>query len=101
MLPSSLLQHQVTIRRYAGNTAAGPTFDPPETHPAFVEEGSRYQNASGVLISVTRVYLQPTVPPVPAESQIDVSGRSSRVIESYRRDGGNLPVPSHLELVVE
>lgn len=98
-LPRFLLQHTVTIEPFLGNGATGPIYGPPVTVPCFRDDKRRLVRAmnGSQVISESTVYCLPgTV--APPESRINLGTRTATVITTAIRDGGSLPVPSHVEV---
>jgi hypothetical protein len=98
-LPSFLLQHTVTIEPYQGNGANGPVYGAPVTVKCFRDDKRRLVRGSNgsQVVSESTVYCLPgTV--APPESRINLGTRVATVITSADRDGGHLPVPSHVEV---
>jgi hypothetical protein len=109
-IPAAWLIHEITIDPYLGLTGQGEdAYGPSLTIKCLVEEKIRHIRAQDTvnstgdeLNSTATVYCElayaRSIPPV---SRVTLpSGRVTRVLEALRRDGGNLPVPSHLELVL-
>lgn len=102
VIPGVLLQHEVTIEAYLGDTSTGPSYGPPVAARAFVEEKARtVRDARGEeVVASTTVYLLPSQD-CPPESRVTTpSGRIASVITSARRDGGGLPTPDHREVTL-
>jgi hypothetical protein len=101
VIPPFLLQHEVEIEPYLGNGATGPVYGPAAPVKCFREDRRRLvraENGSQV-ISESTVYCQPgTV--APPESRVNLGDRLATVLTVANRDGGNLPVPSHVEVVL-
>ncbi len=108
--PDAWKIHTITVEPYMGTTGSGvQLYDAPVAVPCLVEEKIRHvrstnsQNATGdELDSTATAYAELSFaaqcPPV---SRVTLpSGRRTYVLETLRRDGGALPVPSHLELVL-
>jgi hypothetical protein len=102
-IPTELLQHEIAIEPYLGAAGDGSeAFGPLVRVAAFVDEKVRkvLSTATGeaVVSDATAYTALDTV--CPASSRVTLpSGRRTRVIAALRRDGGDLPVPSHLEIV--
>lgn len=113
--------HQVTVRRWVGDGAYGPVFDPAEMLAGYVRDGEKLvRNAQGdQVVSSAQVGL-PLVKPdgtpvayVPVGSQVDLpaqfghapgdpsSPRTSTVLVSARGDGGGQPTPDHYVLALQ
>lgn len=106
-IPSFLLQHQITLEPYLGQSANGPTYGPPIPVRALVDEQTReIRDPHGdKVVSGATVYCRLDGVPVPGSVVIPVlsrvtlaDGRQTRVIQTYRHDGGNLGTPNHLEI---
>lgn len=109
-LPAAWLQHVITVEPYLGITGSGAElYGSAVMVPCLVEERLRHirsqnsQNSTGDALTATATaYCDLTyaasAPPV---SRVTLpSGRVTYVLEALRRDGGSLPVPTHLELVL-
>jgi len=99
MIPAFLLQHTVTIEAFQGNGANGPVYGTPLVVPCFRDDKRRLVRApnGSQVVSESTVYCQPgTV--APPESRINLGTRIATVITTADRDGGTLPVPSHVEV---
>lgn len=104
LIPAFLLQHQVTIEPFLGTTGYGEDeYGPPVTVACFVDAKRRLvRNAEGSeVVSETTIY-GPLGTVAHARSRVTLpDGRTPIVINALDRDGGGLPVPSHLEIVCE
>lgn len=103
-IPDSLLQHTVSVEPYLGTTGAGAdSFGTAVDVLCFVDEKVRLVLAPDgrQVTSDATAYASPVTLSIPALSRVTLpSGRRTRVIAALRRDGGDLPVPSHLEIVM-
>lgn len=101
-VPDYLLVHQVTIENLAGQGATGPVYEPPVDYAAFVDDRTRTVRAPDgrQLVSSTTVYLGPDADVRP-EARVTTSRRSGRAVDVLHRDGGGLPTPDHIEIVLE
>ncbi|MCO1575028.1 hypothetical protein M8C13_04545 [Crossiella sp. SN42] len=101
-VPAWLLRHTATIEPYLGTTGTGPRFGPPEQVRCFADDKRRLvRSATGTeVVSETTLYCPPgtTAPP---ESRVTVQGRATTVIAAHQRDGGGLPTPDHVEVVLK
>ncbi|MGW1679390.1 hypothetical protein [Saccharopolyspora sp. NPDC002376] len=91
----------VTIEPYEGTGAYGPVYGPAVQVRAVVDAARRLvRNAEGAeVVSETTLYV-PLSTVAPAGSRVTLAnGTRSTVIDAKTRDGGRLPVPSHLEVV--
>lgn len=103
-LPDVMLQHQVTIEAWTGTNGYGvDIYAAPVNEECFVEDKRRLVRSATTgdeVVSESTVYLQLDAS-APPESRVTLpSGRVATVITALRRDGGDLPVPSHLELAL-
>lgn len=100
VIPGWLLQHSITIEAWHGEGPDGPRYGPPVTVRAFVDAQTRMVRATDntQVTSTSTAYARPDVV-APAQSRVTLpDGRVTSVIAALARDGGALPVPSHLEL---
>lgn len=105
-IPAMLLRFTADIEPYLGSGSYGPQHGPAVTVPCFAEVQRRLvvtREGRRVGISAT-VWLQLGTQ-CPAESMVTVRRSDgsvlvprSRVLTVSPRDGGGLPVPSHLEI---
>lgn len=100
MIPEWLLRHTVTIEPYLGQSAYGPRYAAPVTVKGFLDEQTRMVRAAdGTQVSSSSMFRPQLDIAAPAQSRVTLpDGRVTSVIAALRRDGGGLPVPSHLEL---
>ena len=99
-LPGFLLRHVVTVEPYLGTGAYGPQYGPAVTVKCFRDDTRRLVQATagGEVMSESTLYCLPSAV-IPLESRVTLQdGRKYTVITSKLRDGGGLPVPSHLEV---
>lgn len=103
-LPAFLLRHQVTIEPYEGEGPYGPQYGPAAAVRCFVDDRTqKILNNEGAEVVARTVIYMPLDTECPVGSRITVNGRQAQalVIAALRRDGGGLPVPSHLEVVLQ
>lgn len=101
-IPAFLLRHTIIIEPYTGMSATGPLFDPPVTVRSFNADRRRFirDTAGNQAVSSTTSYCPPgTVAPV--QSRVTVNGRITTVMQRLVHDGGGLPTPDHVELLLE
>jgi hypothetical protein len=107
-IPAYLLRHTIVIEPYVGMGATGPLYDPPVTVQCFNEDRRRHIRSGGAtgstgsnqVIASTTSYCPPgTVAPV--QSRVTVNGRITTVLQALTHDGGGLPTPDHVELLLE
>ncbi|MEC3977902.1 hypothetical protein [Amycolatopsis sp. H20-H5] len=100
-LPALFLRHTATIEPFEGAGPAGPLFGTPVLVRCFADDQRRMirgDNGTEV-VSNTTLYC-PLMTVAPPESRVTVNGRAVSVLAAYRRDGGGLPTPDHLELAL-
>lgn len=111
-LPAAWLVHALDVLPYEGQAGDGsPIYGAAVTIPCLVEEKTRRIRAASSdsstgdeVLSEATAYADLTAANVAAcqpDSKVTLpSGKVTRVLQTLRRDGGNLPVPSHLEIVL-
>ena len=100
-LPASLLRHSAVIERYQGAGPAGPLFGPPVQVRCFADDQRRMiRGDNGTEVVSTATLYCPLGTVAPPESRVSVNDRTATVLAAYRRDGGGLPTPDHLELAL-
>ncbi|MEO3860871.1 hypothetical protein [Acrocarpospora sp. B8E8] len=103
-LPEFLLVHEVSVEPFAGAGAFGDTFGPAVTRSGFMEEKRRKirdKNGAEVVSNSTFYTQLDHVADFPVGSRVTYAGRASTVLEAKRHDGGGLPLPSHLEVLLQ
>lgn len=99
-LPEWLTREQVVVEPYTGTGVGGPTFGPPVTSRAFVDETrALVRGADGKTVTATGLVVLPldVLAELPPESRLTVRGRPRTAIATVRRDMGDV-VPSHWEV---
>lgn len=107
-IPAYLLVHTITIEPYAGQDGEGADlYGAPVEVACFVDAKRRRvrspatNNATGDEVLSEATAYAPLATVAPPNSRVTLpDGGVSRVIAALRRDGGSLPVPSHLEIVI-
>jgi hypothetical protein len=109
-IPSYLLQHVITIEPYLGQAGDGsPVYGDALEVACFLDAKVRRIRAQAadtstgdeVLSEATAYAPGPTRTDITADSRVTLpDGTQTRVLQLLRRDGGSLPVPSHLEIVL-
>lgn len=102
------LIHTIVVEPYLGQSGAGePLYGPAISVTCFVEERTRRirtqqtDTSQGDEQLAEATAYAPLETDAPTESRITLpSGRRTFVLQALRRDGGALPVPSHLEIVI-
>ena len=102
--------HPVTIARFAGDGTYGPVYDDPETVLGWVRDGTKLiaDGTGGQIASSAQVALPASTAYVPVQSEVTLPDqfaapgqtRVTRVISASRGDGGGLPTPDHIVLVL-
>lgn len=101
-LPSRYLVHQVLVEPHEGEGPFGPEYGEQTSVRCVIDEKRRLvRDAEGSeVVSETTLYM-PLDTVCPAGSRVIASGRQTTVITASRRDGGGLPTPDHLEVVLQ
>lgn len=107
-IPAYLLQHTITVEPYAGQGGGGEDLYGASVQVVcFVDAKVRRvrspstSNATGDEVLSEATAYAPLDTVAPPNSRVTLpDGTVSRVIAALRRDGGSLPVPSHLEIVI-
>lgn len=106
-VPTALLVHRVRVQTYEGTTGRGTRQYATISSPirAFVDYKSRLVRSSSTgqeVLSQATVILKPSeYDRFPPGSLVTCPrGEVREVIERMDRDGGSLPVPSHVELAL-
>lgn len=97
-----MLRHEVTIEPKTGEGPVGPVYGPAATVKVFADDKRRLvRDATGnqVLSETTLYALLDASAPVGSRVTLP-GGRQATVIQALRRDGGGLPTPDHLEVVL-
>lgn len=111
-LPAAWLIHTLSVQPYEGQAGDGSKiYSAAVAIPCLVEEKTRRIRAASSdtatgdeVLSEATAYADLTIVNVAACTPDSVvtlpSGKVTRILQTLRRDGGNLPVPSHLEIVL-
>lgn len=110
-IPRAWLIHTISVQPYLGQAGDGSqVYGDAFDLPCLVEERRRHirgtNNPSSTgdeLWSTATAYADLGYAGTVTNASLVAlpSGRTTRVLDVGRRDGGNLPVPSHLELILE
>lgn len=102
-MPRWLMVHRITVEAYEGAGAYGPVYADPVTVRCLLDEQTRLvRSPSGGEVVSSSTALCPLETVCPPASRVTLpDGRVTTVINALRRDGGPLPVPSHLEVQAE
>lgn len=95
--------HEVKVEAFAGEGADGPVFAASAMVRCRVNDGRRYApGADRTEVLAETVIYMPTGTVCPAGSRVTMpDGRTTLVSRSSPRNGGILPTPAHLEVVVQ
>lgn len=102
-LPSYMLGHQVTVEPYTGSSAYGPLYGPAASVRCFLDDQTKnVRDKTGrEVVSSATFYARPGLV-CPPESRVTLpSGRTTIVIALLDRDGGGMPTPDHVEVVLQ
>lgn len=103
-LPGVWLQHTVSVEPYEGNSARGPVYGAAVSVRCFLEEKNRMVRAANgnEVVSSATFYCRLDAVDAPPESRVTLpSGRITTVLTQARQDAGTLPLPEHLEVVLQ
>lgn len=102
-MPRWMLKHRVTIEPFAGDSATGPVYGAPITgvRALAVAKTTNIRTADGkTTVSDTTVVLLPGQE-CPVRSRLTLpGGRTVTAMSVTVADGGGLPTPDHVEVVV-
>ncbi|MFI6279654.1 hypothetical protein [Streptomyces sp. NPDC050988] len=103
LIPGFLLQHEVTVEAWEGESPYGPTYAAPVVVRCFLEEKTRMvRNPAGEEVTSSSTFYALPTETCPAKSRVTLpSGRVTTVIASYRHDAGTLPAPAHREVQLQ
>lgn len=102
-LPAMLLQHEVTVEPWEGTNGYGvATYGVPRTVACWLDHRRRLVRAAtgDEVVSESTMYAQLGLVAPPESRVMLPDGRVATVIQALTHDGGELPVPSHVELVL-
>lgn len=101
-LPDWLLVHTVLIEPAEGEGPFGAEYGEQITVRCFIDDKRRMVRAAtgAETVSETTLFM-PLDTNCPTGSRVTVNDRLTTVLASSRMDGGNLPVPHHLEVALE
>ena len=101
LIPGFLLQHEVVVEPYQGDSAYGPVYAGPVTVRCWLErKRRRVKDAQGrEVVSEATFWCRLDAVDAPPESKVTLpGGRQTTVIVQAPYDPGGLPAPSHLEV---
>lgn len=102
-IPAWTLIHRVQVERYLGTGPSGPAYGPAVEVRCLAEDKTRLvRSPSGdEVVSTTTFYSMPGTVAPPKSRVLLPSGRRTKVIACYDRDGGQLGTPNHTEVHLE
>lgn len=102
-IPRRFLVHTITVESYLGDTSTGPRYGPPATVACFLDEQTRGVRSAGgeQVTSSSTAYALPGTEAAPFSRVTLPGGRTTKVIQTKRRDGGRLGTPDHVEIQLE
>jgi hypothetical protein len=102
-MPQQLFVHLITVEAYEGAGAYGPVYAAPVEVACLLDQQTKLvRSPSGGQVVSSSTALCPLDTVCPPASRVTLpGGRVTTVINALRRDGGPLPVPSHLEVQAE
>lgn len=101
-LPEWALRHTLTAEPYLGRSIGGdPLYGPPVQVRCLIDRNLKEINPDEIRVepSGARIYTQLDAP-INSETRLTVEGRRVEIVTLFRRDGGGLPTPDHLEIIV-
>lgn len=103
LIPAMLLVHTVTVEAWEGRGPYGDTYAAPTTVRCFLDEQTRMvRDAAGEQVTSSSTFYARPDAICPAKSRVTLpSGRTTTAIAAYRRDGGGLPTPDHVEVQLQ
>lgn len=98
-----LMRRQVTVEPHTGTSANGPVFGAGVPVRCLIEQKTRtIRRPDGTEIVGKTTLFCPLGTVAPAESRVTLpDGSVTRVLFAIPHDGGGLPTPDHLELLLE
>jgi hypothetical protein len=100
-IPGFLLRHTAVVEPYLGAGPFGDTYGPPVDVKCFAEDKRRRvlsTTGTRVVSNMTLICLPGT--DIPPGSRVTVNGRSAAVINLADGDGGGLPTPDHVQVML-
>lgn len=103
LIPEFLLVHSIEVEPLLGQFSQGPSYGVKQLIPrCFVEDETTLQRdkTGQEVVSFSRVFIADLETDIPLDSRVTVNGRVTTVLNVKRRDGGGLPTPNHLEVIL-
>lgn len=101
-LPGWLLTHRMVVEPFLGASGTGPAYGRPVEVRCFVEPGRATARGGETRTAIeTATIYAPLDTVITPEARVTVEGRRVEVVSVTRRDGGGLPTPDHVEIVVQ
>lgn len=102
MIPDWAWVHTVEVEPFLGRNATGPAYGPASVYRCVISDSAKLiRRADGREITASCSVYLPHGPAIPLDSRVTLRGRITTVVDVRDRDGGDLPVPSHLQLLCE
>ncbi|MFF1416570.1 hypothetical protein [Streptomyces sp. NPDC058280] len=103
-LPKMWLQHAITVEPYEGAGAYGDVYGAPVEVKGFLEQMTRLVRAPGgdEVVSSSTFYCRRGAVAAPTKSKVVLpDGSKTTVIVAHDRTAGRLPLPEHLEVILQ
>ncbi|MFE7128957.1 hypothetical protein [Streptomyces sp. NPDC057617] len=103
-LPKIWLQHTITVEPYEGSGAYGPVYGAPVDVEGFLEQTARLVRAPGgdEVVASSTFYCRRGAVNAPTKSKVTLpDGTKTTVIVAHDRAAGRLPLPEHLEVILQ
>jgi hypothetical protein len=99
------LQHEITVEPYLGTGSHGAVFGPASLPvKGFLEQKTQLVRAPNgdEVVSSSTFYCRRGAVSAPTKSKVTLpDGTTTTVIVAHDRSGGRLPLPEHLEVVLQ
>ncbi|MCA1624164.1 MAG: hypothetical protein LC778_10255 [Acidobacteria bacterium] len=101
-IPKFLLRHKIIIEPLLGQYSQGPSYGSPITYACFIDDQTTLQRDrdGAEVVSSATIFIGDLAAEIPLDSRAIVNGRETTVLNVKRRDGGGLPTPDHLEVIL-
>ncbi|WP_046495114.1 hypothetical protein [Streptomyces odonnellii] len=103
-LPRIWLQHEITIEPYEGSGAYGDVYGVPVEVRGFLEQTTRLVRDAGgdEVVSSSTFYCRHGAVNAPTKSRVALpDGTKTTVIVTHDGTAGRLPLPEHLEVILQ
>ncbi|MGH7954757.1 MAG: hypothetical protein ACREOZ_02225 [Gloeomargaritales cyanobacterium] len=95
--------HSIEVEPLLGQFSQGPSYGTKVViDKCFVEDETTLQRDKNgqEVVSSCMVLINDLTTDIPLDSRVTVNGRRTTVLNVKRRDGGGLPTPDHLEVIL-